>query len=169
MDRQQIDDLTDEEIIQMKEEMDDLEEEKSWENFENQQDFMESYGAPEEEAKINAQSFLHKAAFDSKDTVRTTFLHEGELGRPLFTVRFMLDMEDVAKHYLDDLPLKLGYKVRVPNRISNYFNSKIQNITSSGMSNKGFAMNLNVTQKRDINRQKTRENPIENLKGGRKP
>ncbi|KKN59071.1 hypothetical protein LCGC14_0546260, partial [marine sediment metagenome] len=44
----------------------------------------------------------------------------------------------------------------------------ILNITDSGMSKEGFAMNLNVTKKMDMLRKKVRVNNIENLKGGKK-
>ncbi|KKL24347.1 hypothetical protein LCGC14_2416190, partial [marine sediment metagenome] len=107
--------------------------------------------------------FLWKASFDHDDTLRTTYLTEGELGRPLFTVRFLLDMEDIAKYYIDPLSEEL----KIDNRIAKYFWEKIQNITSSGMSNLGFGPLLSVTKRMDITRKKVKGN-IDNLKGGRK-
>ena len=130
----------------------------------NTQEFQEAYGSPEPEEKQNQHSFLHKAAFESKDTVRTTNLNEFELGRPMFNVRFLLDMEDISKFYLDEM----GEEYKIPNKIADYFRQKILNITDSGMSKDGFAMNLNVTKKMDTIRKRVRENLIQNLQGGKK-
>ncbi len=132
------------------------------------QEYQGEYPVPEPEERINAAAFLNKAAFHSKDTVRTTFLHEGELGRPLFTVRFLMDMEDISNYYID--PLLKKYKEKLDedtfNKISNYFWNKLQNITDSGMSNKGFISNLSVTRKMDATRTRTREPPQIQGKGG---
>lgn len=153
------------------EEMKELEEEEAEENQENQfqtnQELQEAYGYPEPNESMNQHSFLHKAAFSSPDTVRTTFLYEGELGKGLFTVRFLMDMKDVAKHHLDKILHEVGLNPNMDNKIAHYFEEKIQNVTASGMSNKGFAMNLNVTKKMDALRRRMREMP-ENLKGGKK-
>ena len=116
-------------------------------SLQDQQDLLEEYGAPELEEKHNPHTIISKA-LEKQDTVRTTFLTESELGRPLFSVRFLSDLHDDA----------LRHKLH---RISGYYWEKIQNITSSGMSNKGFVMNLNVTQKRDTTRKRVREIPKE--------
>jgi hypothetical protein len=153
------------ELAALEELQEDMEDEKEDDAFEQMLDnieLQEDYPAPQPDEKMNAHTFLHKAAFASKDTVRTTFLQEGELGRPLFTVRFLMDMHDVSKYYLDPLLKKLKLDEATYNGIANYFWEKIQNITQSGMSNKGFAMNLNVTQKRDTVR--TRNRNTEGLK-----
>ena len=146
--------------------MEDYQEEQAWEGEQNRMedsaDWQEAYGAPEPEEKQNAHTFIHKATFESDDTVRTTWLSESELGRPLFSVRFLLDMEDIAKFYIDPIAKNL----KVENKIADYFANKIQNTTDSGMSNKGFAMNLNVTRKMDSSRHRARD-PTENLKGGK--
>ncbi len=76
--------------------------------------------------------------------MRTTFLTESELGRPLFSVRFLTDLYSNAKHYNLD-------------RIMDYYWRKIQNITASGLSNKGFGLNIAVTHKRDTTRRRVRE------------
>ncbi len=138
-------------------------EESDEERFAAQQELAEIYGSPEPEEKHNQHTFLSNAV-KAKDTVRTTFLSESELGRPLFSVRFLLDMEDVSRHYLDIFAIQCGGN----NRIADYFLNKVQNITDSGMSNKGFSMNLNVTRKMDTTRTRVKGN-IENLqKGGKK-
>lgn len=158
--------LTPEEEAMMQEQMAELQEEQSEEAMEDQiniqEQMKELYDAPGIEEKQNAHSFLHKAAFDSIDTVRTTWLSESELGRPLFSVRFLLDMEDIAKNYLDKASKQLGIK----NRIANYFRQKIYNVTDSGMSNKGFAMNLNVTRKMQATKERIK-NIEPQLKGGK--
>ncbi len=122
--------------------------------------------SPEE--RQNAHSFLHKAAFDNQDTVKTTYLSESELGRPLFNIRFLLDMEDISKFYIDPLVKELGLDEATDNKIAIYFLKKTYNVTDSGMSNKGFSMNLNVTRKMDSTRNRIKSNNIENLKGGKK-
>ena len=53
------------------------------------------------------------------------------------------------------------------NGIAHYFGEKTENITASGLSNKGFAMNINVTRKMDATRKRTRDS-IDNLQGGQK-
>ncbi len=155
--------ITPEEIEEYQEEQKIEGEESDEDRLAAQQEFAEAYGSPEPEEKHNQHTFLSKAV-GAKDTVRTTFLSDSELGRPLFSVRFLLDMEDVSRHYLDIFAVEYGGS----NRIADYFLNKVQNITSSGMSNKGFAMNLNVTRKMDTTRTRVKGN-IENLqKGGRK-
>ncbi len=139
--------------------MEDYQDEQSWEGQQNQMEdsaeWQDAYGSPEPDEQQNAHTFIHKATFDSDDTVRTTWLSESELGRPLFSVRFLLDMEDISKFYIDPL----AKRMKVENRIADYFANKIQNTTDSGMSNKGFAMNLNVTRKMDTTRRKVKDIP----------
>ncbi len=127
--------------------------------------YHDAYGAPEIKEGQNAHSFLHKAAFSSGDTTRTTFLSESELGRPLFSVRFMLDMEDIVLHHINPVILGLGLDPRQHNKIANYFKDKSRNVTDSGMSNKGFSMNLNVTRKMDATRMRVKSEPPY-VKGG---
>ena len=159
-----MEELTEEEQMALAEEMQDMQSDQADDQYENVQELQELYDAPTPEEKQNAHSFLHKAAFDNLNTVRTTFLTESELGRPLFSVRFLLDMEDISKHYLDPLVKKFGGE----NRISIYFLEKIYNITNSGMSNKGFSMNLNVTRKMQSTRTKVKNRDIPpQLKGGK--
>ncbi len=155
--------LTDEQLEELQQMQKDQMEDQQEDQQDNQQDFAEEYGAPEPEERMNQHSFLNKATFESNDTVRTTFLNEWELGRPMFNVRFLLDMEDISKFYLDEIAKDL----ETSNRVSDYFKQKIHNITDSGMSKEGFAMNLNVTKKIDSVRKKVSGN-IENLKGGNK-
>ena len=134
--------------------------------FVNHKALEEAYGEAQE--RKNQHSFLHRAAFESPNTIKTTFLHPEELGRPLFSMRFLLDMEDVAKHYLDGLTEKYN-KYGTKNKISAYFYNKALNMSDSGMSNEGFAMSLNVTRKMDMQRRKVSDNSMQNLKSkGRK-
>lgn len=149
-----------------KEEIEESQEDAEIDRWMTQQEITDSYPSPESEEKQNQHSFLHKAAFGEIDTVRTTFLSESELGRPLFSIRFMLKMEDIAKYYLDNLIKTLGMNPMKQNKIANYFNADIKNTSDSGMSNKGFAMNLNVTRKMDAVRKRVRDIP--NEKGGNK-
>jgi len=156
--------LTPEQMEELQEEQEELLEEQQEDQFAKQQELAEMYGSPEPEEKQNQHSFLFRSAFGPDNTLRTTFLNEWELGKPMFNVRFLLDMEDISKYYLDDLSEELGQI----NRVSNYFKQKIINITDSGMSKDGFTANLNVTKKMDSVRQKVRVNPIDNLQGRKK-
>lgn len=156
--------ITDEELEEMQEFQEDASEEAQEDQLLNSQEFQEAYGSPEPEEKQNQHSFLHKSAFDSSDTTRVTNLNEFELGRPMFSVRFLLDMEDISKHYLDDM----AKDNKIMNNIANYFRQKILNITDSGMSRDGFTALLNVTKKMDTTRKKVRISNIENLQGGKK-
>lgn len=47
----------------------------------------------------------------------------------LFNVRFLLDMKDISKHYIDETAKKL----QVENEIAEYFKEKIYNIDDSGL------------------------------------
>lgn len=150
---------------EMIEEMKDLEEDNQFDQQEDdiltRQSWQDAYGVPEPEQSFNQHIFLaNSLIFDSPEKV--TFMNESELGRPLFNLRFLLDIEDICKYYLDDLAEDLG----IVNQISNYFRAKIVNICSSGMSHKGFLQNLNVSKKIEVNRKRIRE--IEPVKGGRK-
>ncbi len=156
--------ITDEELEEMQETQEDMGEDAQEEQLLNSQEFQEAYGSPEPEEKQNQHSFLHKSAFDTNDTVRITNLNEFELGKPMFSVRFLLDMEDISKFYLD----KMAKEHDIINNISNYFRQKILNITDSGMSRDGFTALLNVTKKMDTVRKKVRVSNIENLQGGKK-
>ena len=141
--------VSNEEIEHMEDEAEDDSEEMSEEAALLHQQMNEDYGAPIPDEKHNQHTFLHKAAYGSEDTVKTTFLTEQELGRPLFPVRFLMNLRDMAS----DENLSL---------ISDYYTSKIKSITTSGMSNKGFVMILNVTQKRDATKMRVRD--LSNLK-----
>ncbi len=160
--------LTEEELEELKEMQEDASEETADDQREDVAEWQEAYGSPEPEEKHNQHTFLSNAV-KSLDTVRTTYLDEWELGRPMFSVRFLLDMEDISKFYLDEMAKELSNEdKKVINNIANYFRQKILNITDSGMSKGGFTMNLNVTKKMDMLRKKVRINNIENLKGGKK-
>ncbi len=113
--------LTPEQLEELEEMQEDMAEDAQDDQLENQKDFAEAYGAPEPEEKQNQHSFLHNAAFHSGNTIRTTFLNQEELGRPLFNVRFLLDMEDISKFYLD----KIAKELDVENKVSDYFLQKI--------------------------------------------
>ena len=160
--------LEDEMMEELEEAQQEQAEDSQEDNLELSRENQEAYGdfLSSPEAVQNQHTFIHKATFDSEDTVRTTFLSESELGRPLFSVRFLLDLHDISKFYLDPVIKELKLDPASANGIANYFWDKIQNITASGMSNKGFSMNLNVTRKMDTVRERIRES-IDNLKQGK--
>lgn len=158
--------LTQEEFEdQMNNEMEDIELDKLAEQQEqqmqNQSDYQEGYGINDAEQSFNQHTFLaNSIEFDEPEKV--TFLGESELGRPLFNVRFLLDIEDISKYYIDDM----AKEYKCTNEIANYFRAKIANICSSGMSNKGFIQNLNVTRKMDSTKKRLKNLNLE--KGGDK-
>ncbi len=156
--------LTPEEIEELQEMQEDTADDAAQDQREDNLEFQDAYGSPEPEERQNQHSFLHKSAFDSIDTVRITNLNEFELGRPMFNVRFLLDMEDISKFYLDEMAKEYD----IPNNVSNYFRQKYLNITDSGMSKDGFTALLNVTKKMDTTRKKVRDNRIDNLQGGKR-
>ncbi len=170
MDREEINNLSSRDIQLLQqmeqeslEESQDLKEDEQEDQYELSQELLDSYNAIEPEEKFNQFTILSNA-LRAPDTVKTTWLSESELGRPLFNIRFLLDMEDIAKYYID--PLLNGMKLDPDqfNAIAVYFKAKKENVTSSGMSNKGFAMNLSVTKKVDATRKRIKN--ITDMKGG---
>jgi hypothetical protein len=145
---------TEEQLEEMEEEVEDDEEETREDNFEAQQDLAEDYPYPEQEEKHNSHFIINKA-LEKQDTVRTTFLTESELGKPLFSVRFLADLHDDALRANSEVKELTGKQLRLE-ILENYYYEKIQNITSTGMSNKGFMMNLNVTHKREATKRRLR-------------
>ena len=176
---------------QIQEEMEEMQEEQAEDAEDNRQDTNEEtrelYGAPEPVESYNQHTFLNKAVFDSADTLKNTFLNPEECGRPDFSVRFLLQMKTITEHYINPIVLELRKEmidaktedgkpkyteaeiIQVENGIAKYFWSKTQNITNSGMSMDGFAMNLNVMRKLEATRKKMRTSSLDNLnKGNRK-
>lgn len=101
-------------------------------------DAAEGYGYPQPEEKYN-QFKIFSEAIKRKDTTRTTFLTKGELGRPLFSVRFYLHCYNLAKSFNSP-------------SVMEYFGKKAGVITDSGMSNEGFILKLNVSSNRTVRR-----------------
>ena len=149
---------------QMMEEMEDLEADRMYDQQEEQiantQELQEAYSSQGEEQQFNQHTFLANS-LGLEEVEKVTYLGESELGRPLFNMRFLLDIEDISKYYIDDLAA--GFNI--PNKIADYFRAKINNIGSSGMSNKGFIQNLNVTRKMDSTKNRIRN--LEQVKGGK--
>lgn len=144
-----MEDYEQEMIEEMKELQEDELEEQTEDDMLNRQTWQEAYGVPEPEEKVNQHTFL-KDSLSFADPEKVTFLNQYELGRPLFNLRFLLDIEDICKYYLDELAKKYGEE----NKIADYFREKINNICSSGMSNDGFVQNLNVSKKIDVKRRR---------------
>ncbi len=149
---EEVPELSIEEMQEMKEEQEDDEadnrEDQAEESMELSQEMQEQYGSPEPDEQHSTHTVIDRALFKSPETLKLTFLHESELGRPLFSVRFLLDLQKAAAHSSLE-------------RISHYYKNKVENITGSGMSNKGFMMNLNVTRRKDMTRRREREISVE--------
>ncbi len=156
--------LTPEMMQEMNEHEENQKEDAVDENFINQSEFPSGYGTPEPEPTYNQHSFI-SASLKEPMPEKVTYLEKGELGIPAFTIRFMQDMEDIAKYYLDPIVNKY-FKDKQENRCADYFRQKIINVCDSGMSNNGFIHSMNVTKKMDM--QRSRVNTIDNLKGGKK-
>lgn len=150
---------------EMANEMQDLQSEDGQESqedqFFNQQEINDAYGAPEPEERYNASKFISDS-LHIKEPEKVTFLSLSELGAPLFNVRFLLDIEDISKYYLDETARDLG----VENQIAKYFREKINNISESGMSKEGALQMANITKKMDSTRQRIKN--LEPMKGGSK-
>jgi len=129
--------------------------------FLNQQEMQEGYGSPQVEERHNQHTFLANS-LNLEQPEKVTFMTISELGTPLFNLRFLLDIEDICKYYLDDLSENLGLQ----NKISLYFRDKIKNISDSGMSYEGFVQKLNVTKKMESTRQRIKN--LGEMKGGKK-
>lgn len=142
-----------ERIEEAEDEYEDDNEDEAEDRFEQNQNFQQDYDAPMPDEKLNSHTIINKA-LERKDTIRTTFLTENELGRPLFSVRFLAELHEDAMR-----PITVGDEVTYLDKIADYYYQKIQNITESGMSNKGFMMNLNVTQKRDQVKRRVKDTP----------
>lgn len=148
--------MEDEEGTSIEDQEDDAED-TSEDNLELSQELNEQYATAGEPQTPFNQWQLIKKAIEQDDTVRTTYLTKEELGKPLFTVRFLMDMEDVAHHYLKDMLIERGLDPYHDNIVARYLANKYQNISSSGMSNQGFTMNLSVTRKTDATKKRIRE------------
>jgi len=133
--------MTEEENIELDQEDSDYEDAEN--RAEINAEVAESYGAPEFDEKTN-QFTIIKKAISAKDSLRTTYLSKGELGRPMCSTRFYIDVSKLCKIY--NAPM-----------VERYFRNKSATITDSGMSNEGFTMKLNVTSRRDVNRKNVKK------------
>ena len=108
-----------------------------------QQDFMddmkeeqlEDSMLPEQERLLDKYLFLNNVK-ESDNTIKTSYLTKTELGKPLFPVRFWMELATYAE-------LK-GYHI-----VKEYCISKAKNITDTGLSNEGFLLGLVVTKRRE--------------------
>ena len=136
----------------------DTDEEQSLTN----QEIQDAYGHPEPEERHNQHTFISNS-LHQPNPEKVTFMTQSELGTPLFNMRFLLDIEDICKYYLDEIAKDL----QVDNKIAEYFREKVKNISDSGMSNDGFLQKLNVTKKMEATRERIR-NLDPKMKGGRR-
>lgn len=146
------------------EEMKDIEQDKADDNLADQIEDSEAYRnalSKEGGENYNQHDFLRDTMFSLQNPMKATYLSESEKGRPLFSVIFLADMVDVAKHYIDPLAKELG----VDNKVANYFQHKIENVCDAGLSNKGFIQMMNSTKRILSERQRNKPGPMpEHLK-----
>ena len=105
------------EIQEIQEMQEDAAQDAQEEAYLNNKELIDGYDCPQPDERFNQHTFLDKATFQSADTVKTTYLDQFELGRAFFSVRFLLDLEDLSKFYLDDI----AKEVKEENKISKYF------------------------------------------------
>jgi hypothetical protein len=96
------------------------------------------YGVPDKEELYDRFKFLTEIR-DLPDTIRTSNLSKGELGMPLFPVRFWLNLELYAR-------IK-GYDL-----LGAYLHEKAQTTTHTALSKEGFLVNSAITRRRETTR-----------------
>lgn len=166
---------TEEELTDMEDELEDDSEEMKEEEMELSDEMKKLYGSSQEEAKHNQHEFLAKTTLMEEDTEKFTNLTTEEIGKTLFTTRFMADLEDISEHYLKDILLDLekrykketGEIKKFENKIKLYFRNKIRNVTESAMGRDGFIQKMNATQRLETTKRRIRPDAIQNLKGGK--
>lgn len=135
-----------------------MDEEEIEEKREEEQELLEdmkeddagSYGLPEVEKNYEKFKFLTDVK-ESQDTVRTTFVTREELGRPLFSLRFYINLEKMAR-------------LKAYNLVADYLHHKAITTTDTGLSSEGFLMNLAVKKTTEkLKRKQQRE--VQNLNG----
>ena len=127
----------------MEEEFETNEEEMKIQMLEEQQDFMDDIReeqmeegmTPETEKILDKYKFLNEVK-ESDNTIKTSYVTKAELGKPLFPVRFWLEIASYAK-------------LKNYDTIRKYCLEKANNITDTGLSNEGFLLGLVVTKRRE--------------------
>ncbi len=148
-----------EENLVTNEDIEEFEEEQAEEKKEEDQELMEelreedaeAYGVPEPEQKYERFKFLTEAR-EMDDTIRTSYLTKSELGFPLFSVRFWLNLELLAALKKYDILRK-------------YLNDKALVTTHTGLSREGFLMNTAITRRKEGIKSKIK--PQEVVKSGK--
>lgn len=136
--------VTNEDVEDMKEDLLEEQKEEERELLEDmKEEDAEAYGVPEAEEKHDRFKFLTEIR-DGDDTIRTTYLTKTELGVPLFSVRFWLNLQLLAE-------LK-KYKI-----ISDYLYNKALVTTHSGLSREGFLVNTTVTKRKEMTKHRAKQ------------
>jgi len=123
---------------QIKEQLEELEEEDLAEKMEQEREISDEIsdddpqgmGYPQPEEEFDKFKFLTEVK-EAQDTVKTTLLTKGELGVPLFSVRFYLTQE-------------LKTRLKGYNIIGDYLRNKGIVTTDTGLSRDGFLMGLSL-------------------------
>jgi len=141
------------------EDLEEMEEEQAEEKKESEQELMEdlreedaeSYGVPEQARTFERFKFLTEVR-DLPDTIRTSYLTKSELGFPLFSVRFWLN-------------LKLLADLKEYNYLGDYLHNKALVTTHTGLSREGFLLNTAITKRKESKKHKLK--PQEDDKSGK--
>ena len=135
----------------IEEQLADIDEEAQEERMETDQELREelsdddidAYGYPKQAENLDNIKFL-KDVSKSDDTIRTSLLTKGELGVPLFSVRFYLKLEQMTRLRGEE---KYGI-------IADYMRHKAFLTTDTGLSREGFLMGLAVTKRKETTKKR---------------
>lgn len=142
------DKLTEQDLQEYEDEIEDeMEEEKvaaTQEEIDLREDLTDddNPGAPKPDPAFERYKFLTEAR-DNSETIRTSFVTKEELGVPLFSIRFWLDLELIATQKKLEL-------------LKRYLHGKALVTTDTGYSREGFFLNTSITRRRELARNKTK-------------
>lgn len=127
-------------------EIEDMKEDMMEDDKELQQELTdeekEAYGVPEPEQTFERFKFLTEVR-DRDDTLRTSYLTKGELGMPLFSVRFWENLKLIAD--LKDKQILAGF-----------LHNKALATTHTGLSREGFLLNTAITKRKEQQKSRTK-------------
>jgi len=140
----------------VEEELEDLNADSIEDDMDLKEDLMEDEeaqpGVPQQDPYFDRMKFLTEVR-DQPETVRTSYLTKEELGVPLFSVRFWLNLELIAA--------QKGYEL-----LKLFLHNKTLATTHSGLSREGFLLNTAITKRRESARNRTKS--IQEVKNDRR-
>lgn len=150
------DKITEQEIEDYEDELEQEIEDEKADQIEEDNDLREDLidsqpGVPQQDPSYERFKFLTEVR-EIPETIRTSYLTHAELGVPLFSVRFWMNLELIAA--------QKEYKY-----LKKFLHEKATVTTTSGLSREGFLMNTAITRRRESSRNKTKySQEVENVK-----